>query len=226
VRAIAGSLGWDYVELHASHFVVAELWEARKIMYFVATNHIEYFDRAVTRSQRYDAIIFMSPPSFDAKKRELVRILRETHNFRRKITFAVDKQDVETAKPDTLFAPISKEPDKGKRDILKAESIKAPHVLFKFALLRFDELGELALHLRSKLGRRSVVTKKVVEENLCEMKDASWRNLGEYDRYLCDPGYERRTSPRTVPEWWSILRTSACFLWLSDSVLVIGKKNW
>ena len=248
VRAIAGSLDWDYVELHASHFVaegladvqrtadlifrklmeldhtvvlfdeidelvrerdvepdafgrflttsmlpkLAELWEARKIMYFVATNHIEYFDRAVTRSQRFDAIIFMSPPSFRAKKSELVRILREAHNLRRKITFAFSKEDIDKAKPTALCAPISKEAHKGKRDILKAKPINGPNILFKFALLRFDELGELALHLRPKLGKKSAVTKKMLEDSLHEMKDGSWRNLGEYDRYLSDPAYERR----------------------------------
>lgn len=84
------------------------------------------------------------------------------------------------------------EPNRGKRDILKSKTIDADHVLFKFALLRYDELGELALHLRSKLGRRSVVTKKILEESLLELKDGSWRNLGEYDRYLKDPAYERR----------------------------------
>ncbi len=124
VSAIAGAIGWKYIELHPSHFVadglpnvqqradvifgklmeldhavvlfdeidelvrerdiepdqfgrflttsmlprLAELWKARKIMYFVATNHIEYFDRAVTRSERFDAIIFVSPPSFEANR--------------------------------------------------------------------------------------------------------------------------------------------------------------
>jgi len=248
VKAIAGSVGWDYVELHASHFVaagltdvqrtadlifrklmeldhtvvlfdeidelvrerdvepdafgrflttsmlpkLAELWEARKIMYFVATNHIEYFDRAVTRSQRFDAIIFMSPPSRAAKQSELRKILRHTYNLRRRITFSLEKKDVEGAEPSALCRPISLEPNRGKRDILKCKTIDADHVLFKFALLRYDELGELALHLRSKLGNRSVVTKKILVESLLELKDGSWRNLGEYDRYLKDPAYERR----------------------------------
>ena len=122
-RAVAAAMGWQYIELHASHFVaeglpavqrtadeifqrlmeldhtvvlfdeidelvrerdvepdafgrflttsmlpkLAELWKQRKVAYFIATNHIEYFDRAVTRAQRFDALIFVTPPSFEKK---------------------------------------------------------------------------------------------------------------------------------------------------------------
>jgi hypothetical protein len=31
-----------------------------------------------------------------------------------------------------------------------------------------------------------------LEESLLELKDGSWRNLGEYAQYLKDPAYERR----------------------------------
>jgi hypothetical protein len=171
---------------------LAELWEARKIMYFVATNHIEYFDRAVTRSQRFDAIIFMSPPSFAAKKNRLIEILQETYHVQRKITFSVQKSDIDGAKPTTACSPISTEPDKGVREILESREIPEENALFKFALLRYDELGELARHLRSLLGKGSVVTKEMLKNGLLEIKDGSWRNLGEYDQYLSDPAYERR----------------------------------
>jgi hypothetical protein len=248
VKAVAGSVGWDYVELHASHFVaggltdvqrtadlifrklmeldhavvlfdeidelvrerdvepdafgrflttsmlpkLAELWEARKIKYFVATNHIEYFDRAVTRSQRFDAIIFMSPPSFAAKKNRLIKILKETYNVRRTIAFSVQKKDIDNAKPTIACNPISQEADKGKRDILESGKIPDDNALFKFALLRYDELGELASHLESQLKGKSLVTKEMLKASLLEIKDGRWRNLGEYDQYLSDPAYERR----------------------------------
>ena len=55
---------------------LAQLWKQRKIIYFVATNHIGYFDRAVTRSERFDALILVSPPSFDAKVKRLRDLLR------------------------------------------------------------------------------------------------------------------------------------------------------
>ena len=54
---------------------LAELWEARKILYFVATNHINYFDSAIIRSHRFDALILVSPPSFRSKIEELERLL-------------------------------------------------------------------------------------------------------------------------------------------------------
>ena len=118
VRSLADVIEWDYVEIHASHFVaeglpevqktadkifkqlseldhavvlfdeidelvrerdmekdafgrflttsmlpkLAELWEDRNILYFVATNHINYFDSAIIRSHRFDALILVTPP--------------------------------------------------------------------------------------------------------------------------------------------------------------------
>ena len=47
--------------------MLAELYEQRKIIYFVATNHIGYFDEAIKRSRRFDARIFVPAPSY-AKK--------------------------------------------------------------------------------------------------------------------------------------------------------------
>jgi len=136
VRALAGVIGWDYFELHASHFVadglpnvqrkadeiftrlmeidraivlfdeidelvrereknregesdtfgrflttsmlpkLAELWDNRKIMCFVAYNHIGLFDRAIARSQRFDAVIFVSPPAFEIKINKLRQLLK------------------------------------------------------------------------------------------------------------------------------------------------------
>ena len=118
-RSVASAIGWNYVELYASHFVAGGLpevqrtadrifkqlmqldrtvilfdeidelvreremesdafgrflttsmlrrlaeWKRRKVMYFVATNHIEYFDSAIVRAERFDAIVHVPPPSF------------------------------------------------------------------------------------------------------------------------------------------------------------------
>jgi adenylate kinase family enzyme len=137
VRSLADLIEWDYVEIHASHFVaeglpevqktadkifkqlseldhtvvlfdeidelvrerdmekdafgrflttsmlpkLAELWEARNILYFVATNHINYFDSAIIRSHRFDALILVSPPSFKAKIDELVKLLSKLYRL-------------------------------------------------------------------------------------------------------------------------------------------------
>jgi hypothetical protein len=54
---------------------LAELWRQRKVVYFVATNHIRYFDVAITRSQRFDALTFIGTPSFRAKVERLRRCI-------------------------------------------------------------------------------------------------------------------------------------------------------
>src|SRR6185437_6167741 len=54
---------------------LAELWDARKILYFVATNHINYFDSAIIRSHRFDALILVGPPSFEAKIERIEELL-------------------------------------------------------------------------------------------------------------------------------------------------------
>src|SRR5439155_3192377 len=58
---------------------LAELWNQRKVIYFVATNYVEYFDRAVTRAQRFDVLIFVGSPSFKRKVDKLNEFLRALH---------------------------------------------------------------------------------------------------------------------------------------------------
>ena len=60
---------------------LAQLWDARKILYFVATNHINYFDSAIIRSHRFDALILVSPPSFAAKIEELEGLLSKKYDL-------------------------------------------------------------------------------------------------------------------------------------------------
>src|SRR5260370_4243409 len=197
VRALAGVIGWEYVELHASHFVadglpnvqrkadeiftrlmeldrvivlfdeidelvrerekstegesdifgrflttsmlpkLAELWDSRKIMYFVASNHIRLFDRAIARSQRFDAVIFVSPPSFQAKINQLKKLLRVTKG--KTFEFAFSKEDVDAAVKRCA-------PNAGIES--NAGSSGSPRdMLAKFALLRWGELAELAIPL-------------------------------------------------------------------------------
>jgi nicotinamide riboside kinase len=72
---------------------LAELWDDRKILYFVATNHINYFDSAIIRSHRFDALILVSPPSFRAKITELERLLNKVYGLPR-IRFDVREQEI------------------------------------------------------------------------------------------------------------------------------------
>jgi adenylate kinase family enzyme len=53
---------------------LAALWKQRRVVYFVATNLVGNFDDAIKRSQRFDATIFVAPPSFDVKVEELTKL--------------------------------------------------------------------------------------------------------------------------------------------------------
>ena len=132
VEALAGALGWQYVEVLASDFLregvdgvpaqadrifdllmqldrcvvlfdeideliqdrrseasdpfgrflttsmlpkIAKLWKQRRVVFFVATNHVSRADPAITRTSRFDARIFVAPPGLAVKRRELTKAL-------------------------------------------------------------------------------------------------------------------------------------------------------
>jgi SpoVK/Ycf46/Vps4 family AAA+-type ATPase len=56
---------------------LAKLWAQRRVLFFVATNDIEAADPAIKRSQRFDAAVFVPPPSFEKKKQRLNELLEE-----------------------------------------------------------------------------------------------------------------------------------------------------
>src|SRR5208282_1778543 len=149
IRLLANATNWQYVEIHASHFVaegltqvqktadrifkqlseldhtvvlfdeidelvreremeedafgrflttsmlpkLAQLWEARKIFYFVATNHINYFDSAIIRSHRFDSLVLVSPPSFQTKVKHLKELLADIHDLPN-VTFQVREKEI------------------------------------------------------------------------------------------------------------------------------------
>lgn len=65
---------------------LAKLWEQRRVLFFVATNDVAVADPAIKRSQRFDAAIFVPPPSFEKKKRQLEKILhREVPELQKKL---------------------------------------------------------------------------------------------------------------------------------------------
>jgi len=247
VRALADFIEWDYVEIHASHFVaeglpevqktadkifrqlseldhavvlfdeidelvrernmekdafgrflttsmlpkLAELWEARKILYFVATNHINYFDSAIIRSHRFDALILVSPPSFRAKTEELVRLLSEVHGIS-DIRFEIVESDVQQKLDaiDTAANQNKKAGDWGKA------ALDDEHMLAKFALLRWDELNELAYRLASILSSNKAtpirVDANLLQQALKQIDDSEWRKNQSYLDYLRDRRSERR----------------------------------
>ncbi len=243
VRALAGAIGWDYVELHASHFVanglpnvqskadeifaylmeldhaivlfdeidelvreredepdafgrflttsmlpkLAELWKSRKIMYFIASNHIGYFDRAIIRSERFDAVIFVSPPSFEAKREELLKLFLERHG--KTVSFDVPKTIIDRAMPKFKSNADPK--------TLAKKALSPAHALAKFVLLRWDELAELAYYLNISIPEGGKIEKEDLKGALQLLRDGRWRTQREYFEYVRGPAYERRDFGKT-----------------------------
>src|SRR5262249_43420206 len=46
---------------------LANLWKAKRILFFVNTNDIIHVDPAIRRSQRFDAAVFVLPPGYRTK---------------------------------------------------------------------------------------------------------------------------------------------------------------
>lgn len=183
---------------------LAELWKARKVIYFVATNHIEFFDRAITRSERFDAVVFLSPPTFDAKKDRILQILDEDHSIKAQFDPSINWTTIDAKLPRSKLEEwigLSKEERKAK----EAEPLPPDYMLGKFALLRWDELNEIALRLAVLLGKDRLISEESLKKCLGEMKDSKVRGMGEYFRFISDPGsYERFDASRmalwNVPE--------------------------
>jgi ATPase family associated with various cellular activities (AAA) len=95
---------------------LAKLWEQRRVLFFVNTNDIETADPAIKRSQRFDAAIFVPPPSFEKKVEELERTLGS-------VPSGLSKEGVEGA--------LS-----GKEDSDPALGV--------FGLMRWDQIAEVA----------------------------------------------------------------------------------
>jgi hypothetical protein len=175
---------------------LAELWKARKVIYFVATNHIEFFDRAITRSERFDAVVFLSPPTFGVKKDEILRILRDDLAITAEFDPALDQRVIEKKLPSGACKRLKGQSDDA-RKAKSDEPIQPKDVLCKFALVRFDELNEIALRVADLLEEDGLITAAVLEKALLQMKDGKVRGLGEYCRFISDPGnYERFDASR------------------------------
>jgi hypothetical protein len=255
VRSLADVIKWDYIELHASHFVaegltqvqktadrifrqlseldhivvlfdeidelvreremeedafgrflttsmlpkLAELWEARKLLYFVATNHINYFDSAIIRSHRFDALMLVSPPSFTAKVEELTRLLSATYGFKG-IHFDVTERTIQKE-----LNKVVKESSRSNKERTKQaasnsgqaeQKLRSEFALAKFALLRWDELNELAYQLAGLLRSYSpsprTISAQTLRNGLIKIADSQWRKNKSYSDYFRDTQSQRR----------------------------------
>jgi nicotinamide riboside kinase len=171
---------------------LAELWDDRKILYFVATNHINYFDSAIIRSHRFDALILVSPPSFRSKITELERLLHKVHGLP-KIRFQIKQQRVQKQ----LMAIAKSKPVRSKEaDEWREQRPSSEFVLAKLVLLRWDELNELAYRIAAAVKELSRTPRKlsfdILEEALRRVADSEWRKNKSYDDFLRDTRSERR----------------------------------
>ncbi len=196
VEGLAAALDWDYVEVHASHFLseglnnvpkmadsifqrlmeldhcvilfdeidelirlrddadsdpfgrflttsmlpkIAKLWEQRRVLFFVATNDIAAADPAIKRSQRFDAAVFVPPPSFKKKKSELENILKRS--------IELSYEEVKAA--------------------LNGESAENA-ALGVFALLRWDQIADLAHRIEAG-ERKKVPPAQILKMALAEL---------------------------------------------------------
>jgi SpoVK/Ycf46/Vps4 family AAA+-type ATPase len=282
VRLLADRISWQYIEIHASHFVaegitqvqktadrifrqlseldhavvlfdeidelvrerevekdafgrflttsmlpkLAELWDARKILYFVATNHIKYFDSAIIRSHRFDALILVSPPSFKTKIRQLTTLLSDAHGLR-KAVFQIQEKQIQK-KLDELGSVGMQDTTSERK--WSEQQLDADSALAKFALLRYDELDELAYRLASILKGRPRISRKispdVLKEALKQVADSEWRKNKSYVDFLRDARSERRDYQ--MLNVWEVTKSSDAsvpgidaangFRWLARSV--------
>lgn len=178
---------------------LAELWEARKIIYFVATNHINYFDSAIIRSHRFDALILVSPPSFAAKVDELKDLLSRLYGLS-PVSFGVKEDEVQNefhalcaSAPESRVSWWRRVPGLVE---WKEGAVAREFALAKFALLRWDELQELAYRLAPMLTPGSssglVVSAECLREALIRIADSEWRKNKSYLDYQRDTRSERR----------------------------------
>jgi hypothetical protein len=243
-RAVAQAIGWDYVELYASHFVagglpevqrtadrifkqlmqldrtvilfdeidelvrereieadafgrflttsmlprLAELWKRRKVIYFVATNHIDYFDSAIIRAERFDAILRVPPPSFEKKINRLQELLADRAVNAR---FSVDLQLID----------VSVNALRSEREVENISSVDGDgshlpetSILAKFLLLRWDQLDELAANIVGlcKGTEACQVTPDLLGRALKNVADPFLDRIEAYEQYIESEKYERR----------------------------------
>lgn len=181
---------------------LAELWEARKILYFVATNHINYFDSAIIRSHRFDALILVSPPSFRVKVEELSRLLTKNYGFK-DITFQITEEDVEKELQNVVTSASTNALNEAQDNAVDVstwleQKLNPALALAKLVLLRWDELQELAYRLANKLREQSsptkgaVISSGILRAALAAIADSEWRKNKSYSDYLRDTRSQRR----------------------------------
>jgi len=79
---------------------LARLWSQRRVIFFVNTNWITKADPAIRRNQRFDAVLFVAPPSFDRKLASISGFL--TDAAKQAITVAAVREALASNEKDAL----------------------------------------------------------------------------------------------------------------------------
>jgi AAA family ATPase len=79
---------------------LTDLYENRRVLFFVATNYGKTFDTAITRPGRFDMLLFVGPPNWRAKRQSLDALV---HVRSRDVSPSRKTSDLETA----TVGPIS-----------------------------------------------------------------------------------------------------------------------
>lgn len=154
---------------------IAKLWAQRRVLFFVATNDIDAADPAIKRSQRFDATVFVPPPSFEKKKEQLEEILGQPVKL---TPDQVEKALAGESAADAAFGVFAllrwdQIADLAHRTIGRQRKKETPDLALKGAL------GELGEELERTDWQRSESPKAAVERN----RDSGKANGKDHDDY-------------------------------------------
>jgi len=163
---------------------LAKLWSAQRILFFVNTNDITRIDRAIKRSQRFDATILVLSPGHAIKEEKL----------RKAGINRVDLREDEVNQQLMRTAPTSRS---------RAEQRR----LGWYALLRYDQLDRFSSALADAAPNKRA-TKSLIASTLPryidELQALDWHGAGGIDADDPPGGFdelirEQRRDPRVQP---------------------------
>jgi hypothetical protein len=163
---------------------LAQLWKQQRVIYFLATNHVRYFDAAIIRSERFDVLILVPPPSFDKKMKKLRERLTS-------LTGAAVEVALTRVQVDEVLRQVERFPAGIRRpEAQLPEGMR----LAKFILLRWDQLEELAsqIAIRSKGAGPIKLDQDLMSLALDGIADDRLKRLQTYLDYLVDSRQVRR----------------------------------
>lgn len=170
---------------------IGELWEKRRILYFVATNHIEYFDQAIIRGERFDAAIFVPPPAYEKKMERLCELLSSDEVDVSVDNIEVDKGEIENDFDQVLDKIEESEEthtdtdsENSRSGSTEADLDLENHRLAPFVILRWDELPELAVRLKKSCDDITSIDSGEFGEALANMQNQRFKRTKGYEPFL------------------------------------------